>query len=329
MAARVVRLMFFWGGTRARRARACMQGSGPRARTMRIVSFDVGVRNFAVCVITVDAAGPVIETVHHWEVIDIQEEAGRNCRTVEDKKRALLQALLRRRDLLCDGLSEGDAVVIEQQPLGRGYGSPAMNILAHTIGTFFVLMAPEAKPVCSIRQVPARTKLELDVGRYGVEGFHYGGPSNAAATSATWKFQLDPGATWDAGGCDAAVSCGWYDRDTGRGAALFARARKSGASVAKALGLPTDCKPEPATGDYMHKNRTRGNGFGRVPTTIRKSSRRRATHERYRHNKGLSVAMCAALFDATPAFEPWRELFETSGKKDDLADCMTQALVQV
>ena len=140
---------------------------------MHIVSFDVGVRNFAVCVVEVDASGPAITAVRHWEVIDVQCEAQRACRTVEDKKRALLQALMRRRDVLCGFLGEGDAVVIEQQPLGRGYGSPAMNILAHTIGTFFVLMAPGAAPAYTVRQVPARTKLELDVGRFGVHGFQY------------------------------------------------------------------------------------------------------------------------------------------------------------
>ena len=123
---------------------------------MRILSFDVGSRNFALCRIETEPLRIVA-----WEVIDTVAEAGIPSRSnIEQKKRALLQCLCARPHL-AEGLERGDHVVIEQQPFGRGQGSPTMNILAHVIGAFFLLRHPQAQPACDVRQVAARAKLAV------------------------------------------------------------------------------------------------------------------------------------------------------------------------
>ena len=132
---------------------------------MRVVSFDVGTRNFGICIVS-DNPYRIV----HWEVIDTLTETGRPAKsTIDDKKRALLECLAERRAVLLDGLGRGDAVVIEQQPFGAGRGSPTMNILAHTIGAFFLLNSADAKPEFDVRLVAARSKFGVCAQDWGGE----------------------------------------------------------------------------------------------------------------------------------------------------------------
>lgn len=132
---------------------------------MRVLSFDVGTRNFALCLI--DTA-PL--SILQWEVIDTHAEFTMPAKpTIEDKKRALLACLCRRRATIVEPLRPGDRVVIEQQPFGK-CGSPTMNVLAHTIGTFFLMQHADASPEFSVRQVAARTKLKVTPQEWGASG---------------------------------------------------------------------------------------------------------------------------------------------------------------
>ena len=138
-----------------------------------VVSFDVGTRNFSFCIVRADPFA-----VLAWEVIDTYEEGGANSKSnIEGKKRALLRCLQNRRarfaELLAAAGPGAAAVVIEQQPFGRGKGSPTMNILAHVIGTFFLLVAPDPCDPCNppyeVRQVAARTKLGVSLPDWGAD----------------------------------------------------------------------------------------------------------------------------------------------------------------
>lgn len=205
---------------------------------MLILSFDVGTRNLSYCLVENEPF-----RVLQWEVVDTHKEIGHACKTIEDKKRAVLHCLCARREQLLQ-LAEGDSVVIEQQPFGAGRGSPTMNIIAHTIGAFFLLSHPDATPVFSVRQVSARAKFSIVEGRWG----------------GTW------------GGT----------------------------------------APAPAALETNDKKR-----------------KRQLEHARYKFNKARSVQFCESLFAAQASLESWREMFDGSKKKDDLADALLQALSQI
>ena len=144
-------------GSRAARRVALRTRPSP-GRDMRVLSFDVGTRNFAICLVN---TSPALR-IEHWEVIDTVAETGTPAKgNIEQKKRALLTCLCSRRAALVSPLTAGDHVVIEQQPFGRGMGSPTMNILAHVIGTFFLLQHDAAAPSYTVRQVAARSKLAV------------------------------------------------------------------------------------------------------------------------------------------------------------------------
>ena len=314
------------------RARVTPPPASPRAR-MRVVSFDVGTRNFAVCVVETAPEAPGAR-IRHWEVIDVVAEQGVPPKAnIEEKKCGLLRALEARRGALAEGLGEGDAVVIEQQPFGRGHGSPTMNILAHVIGSFFVLAAPAARPAYAVRQVAARTKL-------GVAPEDWGGaplpsaPPDAPAEGASWR-------TWVAAGAPAVCVGDDVLRRTGavhalhaaageppRLALTFARARKSAASAAKALGVPAAAfEPWRGAGPPLPAGCAE---YGADPAARPGAKRRReAEHRRYKVNKGHSVEVARSVLAGPLGAEgPWRERFAASKKQDDLADALTQALSQ-
>lgn len=47
---------------------------------------------------------------------------------------------------------------------------------------------------------------------------------------------------------------------------------------------------------------------------------------KYKKNKSDGVAICRQSLNETPHFEPWKTMFESSKKKDDLADCFLQGM---
>jgi len=220
-----------------------------------VLSFDVGTRNFALCMVQ---AAPL--RILRWEVFDIIAENKLPSKTnIEEKKCALLSSLCRRRDSLCQPLGADDSVVIEQQPFQPGRGSPTMTILAHAIGTFFVLAGvdwactergqPPARPAFVVRQVSARTKLAVEPEAWG--------------------------------------------------------------------GRPIS--PAPAK-----KRRRATTAAAAAPRTTRQKE-----YDRYKLNKGRGVEICRSILRGQPALEPWREQFEQSRKRDDLADAFLQALSQI
>jgi hypothetical protein len=208
-----------------------------------VVSFDVGTRNFSYCVVR---ARPF--QILAWEVIDTYENGHANSKSnIDEKKVALLKCLEHRRERFQSFLCEGDAVVIEQQPFGRGRGSPTMNILAHVIGTFFLMIAPEpCFPLYTVRQVAARSKLTVDPTAWG-------------------------------------------------GASLCGAVNEPGKS--------TEGPPE--------------------------KKRRQMEYEQYKKNKGWSVDACRSIITNRNESLEWRDMFEKSKKKDDLADSFMQALSQL
>ena len=146
---------------------------------VRILSFDVGTRNFGICLIDSDPF-----QILHWEVVDTTAEAPQKHKNIESYKRSLLACLCARRDVLVGPLRAGDHVVIEQQPFGRGTGSPTMNILAHVIGAFFLLSDPHGRPPFTVRQVAARTKLSVEATQWGAPAAGQPEPGQAGEPGA-------------------------------------------------------------------------------------------------------------------------------------------------
>ena len=266
---------------RARRPRAAPRGRrARRAGAMPhnvVVSFDVGTRNFAYCVVR---RAPF--AVLSWEVIDTYEGGGASSKSnIEGKKRALLRCLHRRAGATVAHLGAGDAVVIEQQPFGRGHGSPTMNILAHVIGTYFLLAAETpCEPAYDVRQVAAKTKLGIAAEAWG--GARVEPPPRAPRRAASVAAP-EPAPQPDA---------------------------EPEAAPEPAPGAEQAAAPEPA------------------PEPLAKR-RRREEYVQYKKNKGHSVMLCESILHAREELAPWRDMFERSGKKDDLADAFTQALSQL
>ena len=282
----------------------------------RVLSFDVGTRNFAVCIVQREPFAII-----HWEVIDTVAEAGvPSSGTIEDKKRALLLCLQRRANLFRSQLRDGDAVVIEQQPFGRGQGSPTMNILAHVIGAYFLLLDANATPGYDVRQVAARGKFNFDPRDFG----GVAPPENERAaplSTPAWKCS---GATLH----EQTISKLRYSCLTdGDGHVVFHTARRAPASVAQLLQtaavnvqpLSIEDVPPPQEGAQV---------TGELPTVDGKRKRAKE-HAQYRLNKGNSVAICASILDGSESLAMWRAPFRESKKKDDLADAFIQALSQL
>lgn len=282
----------------------------------RVLSFDVGTRNFAVCIVQREPFAII-----HWEVIDTVAEAGVSSKgTIEDKKRALLLCLQRRSGLFRSQLRDGDAVVIEQQPFGRGQGSPTMNILAHVIGAYFLLLDANAAPGYDVRQVAARGKFNFDPRDFGgvapAEEQH-SPPVSTPAWSCT-------GATLhERASAQLQYSC----LAQGDGHVVFRTARRAPASVAKLLQTAT-ANVKPLSIEDVPPPREGEQVTGELPAATGKRKRAKE-HARYRLNKGNSVAICASILDGSQSLAVWRAPFRESKKKDDLADAFIQALSQL
>ena len=48
--------------------------------------------------------------------------------------------------------------------------------------------------------------------------------------------------------------------------------------------------------------------------------------DKYKERKADGIAICTKFLDENPALTPWKQMFEESKKKDDLADCFLQGL---
>jgi hypothetical protein len=69
-------------------------------------------------------------------------------------------------------------------------------------------------------------------------------------------------------------------------------------------------------------NKLKGQKRDSDTSTLESSNR----PSKYKKNKSDGVAICRQSLEETPNFEPWRPMFEASKKKDDLADCFLQGM---
>ena len=109
---------------------------------VKYASWDMGIRNLALCIVEVDGGGAPPK-IFHWEMCNILEEERRsgsraltNAKSIriESAVEALVEALQSRR-ALWEGVSE---VVIEQQPVGRlPVSNTVMKVLSHVMQGWF------------------------------------------------------------------------------------------------------------------------------------------------------------------------------------------------
>jgi len=103
---------------------------------MRVVAFDIGVRNLSVAVMVCDNDDWKSLVIEHWQTIDCLTE--NDCRVVNSKyvstqrlSRMVQQSITNRPYLFQKPV---DTIVIEQQPLQRhGVGSARNKIIAHVV----------------------------------------------------------------------------------------------------------------------------------------------------------------------------------------------------
>ena len=133
---------------------------------MKLVSFDMGIRNFCWCVIETttgaDGCGSHLEggaatapttppagasdplaRVCSWEVIDLLADNGvnRKAYTIELATAWLVQSMQKRQAAL-EGV---EAAVIEQQPTGRQSNNIKMKVLSHVLQAWLQVALPTAR----------------------------------------------------------------------------------------------------------------------------------------------------------------------------------------
>lgn len=137
------------------------------------LSFDVGIRNLAVCKVEIHkpttlsdstthsdpGAEPEPEqqyTIHHWTVLDALEHLPGTTKklTIPETAQCLIDTLLTHEDALLRNPTP-TAVLIEQQPGGK-FVNVGMKALSHVLQTFFYMKAPHVP----IHFVSARKKLK-------------------------------------------------------------------------------------------------------------------------------------------------------------------------
>ena len=120
-----------------------------------LLSFDVGVRNLAVC--KVEAHGDKY-TIHHWAVLDVLEalpDASVKTLGIPTLAKHMLDTLLAHESELLTAAPLPTAILIEQQPGGK-FVNVSMKALSHVLQAFLYLKAPTVP----IHFVSARKKLK-------------------------------------------------------------------------------------------------------------------------------------------------------------------------
>ena len=118
------------------------------------LSFDVGVRNLAVCKVEVHAGEETKYTIHHWDVMDVLEGVASSKLGIPETAQHLVNTLLKHEQVLLQEPAP-TAVLIEQQPGGK-FVNVSMKALSHVLQTFLYLKAPHIP----IHFVSARKKLQ-------------------------------------------------------------------------------------------------------------------------------------------------------------------------
>lgn len=107
---------------------------------MRVLGFDIGVKNLAFCVMTENG-------VCNWNVLDIQ---GKDFNETSDNLISLLH------DEFPE--LEYDAILIENQPVMK---NPVMKTIQMMIFSYFKILAYQSGSSCDIKLVSAATKLKV------------------------------------------------------------------------------------------------------------------------------------------------------------------------
>lgn len=120
-----------------------------------LLSFDVGVRNLAVCKVEM---GTEKHTIHYWTVLDVLESlpnASVKTLGIPLLTQHMLDTLLAHEPELLHAVPTPTAILIEQQPGGK-FVNVSMKALSHVLQSFLYLTAPEIP----IYFVSARKKLQ-------------------------------------------------------------------------------------------------------------------------------------------------------------------------
>ena len=105
-----------------------------------VASFDIGVKNLAVCVLERHDRG--VHTIHHWQLIDLETKV------LREASRAVVDKLDDIPLLLTVG-----SVALEAQTANNG----PMKIISHSLATYFKCRAPQA----GVSFVSPRNKLTV------------------------------------------------------------------------------------------------------------------------------------------------------------------------
>ena len=141
---------------------------------MKLVSFDVGIRNLCVCVLeqttgTLNSEDSIRVCPLHWEVLDLlaDNNVRRKHYTIADATTWLVKSMEKRRALVA-GV---DVAVIEQQPTGRQSNNIKMKVLSHVLQACIHSTCPTAKvqffnPKVKFRAITQRNN-DVDGGAAG------------------------------------------------------------------------------------------------------------------------------------------------------------------
>lgn len=124
---------------------------------MRIISFDVGVKNLSYCECTVEEIpngespspkkrkrkrnknGHLDISMHNWKILDITKNSNTKKMTIEDNIFHLINTLKEEFSFRLNRPLP-DKVVIEQQPAGNSFvRNSRMKIISHSLQTFFLM----------------------------------------------------------------------------------------------------------------------------------------------------------------------------------------------
>lgn len=125
-----------------------------------LLSFDVGVRNLAVCKVEVvqNQGEDTRYTIHHWAVMDVLEsvpDASVKTLGIPMMAQHLMDTLLKHEAALLHTPPAVTAILIEQQPGGK-FVNVSMKALSHVLQAFMYLKRPSVP----IHFVSARKKLQ-------------------------------------------------------------------------------------------------------------------------------------------------------------------------
>ena len=132
-------------------APTCMMAQPPPAARQTILSFDVGVRHLAYCVVELGAPLDAPPDIIAWDCLDVTGP-GKHC--IDDVTDLLLSALDER--FFEPGGRVFDTVLVENQPANK---NPQMKSVQMVIYTYFQMLRRHAAGVGAVRLVSASRKL--------------------------------------------------------------------------------------------------------------------------------------------------------------------------